>query len=100
MALKRLAEASAITEIRLVSCNRPQESQALSENPSTTQKAVVRITALRSADTVKRFSIIDPPKFRPFGQKSENILDSATAGTTADSSHRHPLIHVVHLQYS
>src|SRR5258708_34104287 len=83
-ALKSLAEGWAIPEMRLVSCTRPQESQALSENPSTTQKAVVRITALSSADTVKRFSIIGPPKFRPFGQKRVNILDSASAGTTAD----------------
>jgi hypothetical protein len=57
MALNRFDEASAITEMRLVNCKRPHESQALIENPITTQNAVVRMTALRSADTVKRFSI-------------------------------------------
>src|SRR5882724_7205794 len=84
MALNRLAEASAITAMRFVTCNRPQESQALSENPSTTQKAVVRITALSSADTVKRFSIIGPLKIPPIWAKKGKYLDSIPAGTTAD----------------
>src|SRR5258708_1237642 len=38
----------------------------------TTQKAVVRITAFSSADTVKRFSIM-APQFRPFGTKRVNV---------------------------
>jgi hypothetical protein len=59
----------------------------LSENPSTTQKAVVRITALSSADTVKRFSIIGPLKIPPIWAKKRKYLDSASAGTTADPQH-------------
>src|SRR5215207_1559307 len=60
IALNRLAEASATTEIRLATCRRPQESQALSEKPTTTQNEVVRMTIFSSADTVKRFSMEAP----------------------------------------
>jgi hypothetical protein len=35
---------------------RPQESQALSENPTTTQKEVTRMTVFSSADTVRTIS--------------------------------------------
>lgn len=61
MALNMFAEASAISVIRLVLRRRPQDSQALSENPITTQKEVARITDFKSADTVRRFSM-DAPK--------------------------------------
>jgi len=72
MALNRFAEASAITEMRLVTCKRLQESQAFSENPITMQKAVVRITVCNSADTVRRFSIM-APKVQLSGPKMVNI---------------------------
>jgi hypothetical protein len=54
------AEASAITAMRLATCRRPQESQALSENPTTTAKEVRRMTIFSSADTVRRFNMISP----------------------------------------
>ena len=60
IALKMLAEASAITAMRLAACRRPQESQALSENPTTTQKEVTRMTVFSSADTVRRFNMMLP----------------------------------------
>ena len=62
IALNMFAEASAITEMRLADCRRRQESQALSENMTTTTRAVVRITALSSADTVNLLSIMAPKK--------------------------------------
>ena len=60
IALKMFAEASAITAMRLAACRRPQESQALSENPTTTQKEVTRMTVFSSADTVRRFNMMLP----------------------------------------
>ena len=60
IALNRLAEASATTEMRLVICRRFQDSHASSENPITMQKAVVRMTVLSSADTLRRFNMIGP----------------------------------------
>jgi len=60
IALNRLAEASAITEIRLADCRRCQDSQALSENMTTMTRAVLRITALSNAETVSRLSIMAP----------------------------------------
>ena len=77
-AFDRFAEASAITEMRLVTCKRFQESQAFSENPITMQKAVVRITVCNSADTVKRFSIIGPQGSAIWAKNSKH-LDSAPA---------------------
>ena len=62
IALNMFAEASVITEMRLGTCKRPQESQALSENPTTTQKEVVRMTVFNSVDTVRRFSMMLPQK--------------------------------------
>ena len=62
IALNMLAEASAITAMRLAVCRRPQESQALSENPTTTQKEVTRMTVFSSADTVRRFNMMLPQK--------------------------------------
>ena len=59
--------------MRLVDLQRPQDSQALSENPITTQKAVVRITAFSSAETVRRFSMNAPKSYAPFGRKRVNI---------------------------
>jgi hypothetical protein len=67
IALNMLAEASVITEMRPVICKRPQASQALSENPTTTQKAVVRITAFNSVDTVRRFNMMPPQKLPAIG---------------------------------
>jgi hypothetical protein len=46
--------------MRLAACRRPQESQALSENPTTTQKEVTRMTVFSSADTVRRFNMMLP----------------------------------------
>jgi hypothetical protein len=69
IALNRFAETSATTAMRLVTCRRLQESQALSENPMTMQKAVVRMTVLSSADTVKRFSMMAPGDFIHLDQK-------------------------------
>ena len=66
------AEASAITEMRLATCRRLQESQALSENPTTTQNEVARMTAFNSVDTDRRFNMMLPPKLRPFGEKRVN----------------------------
>ncbi len=73
IALNMFAEASAITAMRLAACKRLQESQALSENPTTTQKEVTRMTVFSSADTVRRFNMMLPPKARgPFGGKTVN----------------------------
>jgi hypothetical protein len=72
IALNKFAEASAISEMRLAICSRPQDSQALSENPITTQNDVARITDFKSADTVKRFSM-DAPK-NPGGHFAEEWL--------------------------
>ena len=69
IALNRFAEVSAITEIRLAACSRPQESQALSENPTTTQNDVARMTVFSSADTVRRFNMDAPRSFRPLAEK-------------------------------
>jgi hypothetical protein len=60
IALKALAEASAITVIRPAACNRDQEVQALTERTATTQAAITPMTALRVTDTVSRFSIRSP----------------------------------------
>jgi hypothetical protein len=60
IALNMFAEASAMTAMRLATCKRPQESQALSENPTTTQNEVTRMTAFSSADTVRRFNMMLP----------------------------------------
>ena len=62
MALNRLAEASAIVEIRLADCRRCQDSQALIENMTTMTTAVLRIMALSNADTVNLLSIMAPKK--------------------------------------
>src|SRR6185503_16987148 len=70
IALNMFAEASAITAMRLAACRRPQESQALSENPTTTEKEVTRMTVFSSADTVKRFNMMLPPNLRAFGRKT------------------------------
>src|SRR3954463_2503750 len=51
--------------MRPVTCSRFQESHALSENPVTTQNAVIRMTAWSSADTVRRFSMVSPPTTFP-----------------------------------
>ena len=72
IALNMFADASVITEMRPSICNRPQDSQALSENPTTTQKAVVRMTAFNSVDTVRRFSMVLPQSCRPLGGKMVN----------------------------
>ena len=72
MALNMLAEASATTAIRLVNCRRCQESQAVSEKPTTMQNAVVSITAWSSVDTVRRFNM-DAPKI-PGGHFAEEWL--------------------------
>ena len=72
IALNMFADASVITAMRLVCCNRPQASQALSEKPTTTQNAVVRMTAFNSVDTVRRFSMMLPRGCRAFGQKMVN----------------------------
>src|SRR5450432_2574603 len=69
-----------MTAMRFVTCRRPQESQALSENPTTTQKAVVRITALSSADTVKRLSMMSPQYSAIWGTNGKH-LDRRSAGS-------------------
>src|SRR5215470_15929285 len=63
------AEASATSAIRLVRCKRSHDSQALIEKTTTTMNAVVRITALSSAATVRRLSMKFPQELHAFGQK-------------------------------
>jgi hypothetical protein len=58
IALNMLAEASATSAMRSVICSGPQEFQALRELTSTMISAAVRITARRSADTVRRFNML------------------------------------------
>src|SRR6185295_11802290 len=72
IALNMLADASVITEMRLVTCRRPQDSQALSENPTTMQNAVVRMTIFNSADTVRRFNMMLPQSCRLLGGRMVN----------------------------
>ena len=69
IALNMLAEASVTTEMRLATCRRPQASQALSENPTTMQNAVVRMTVFSSADTVRRFNMMLPQSCGHLGVK-------------------------------
>src|SRR5260370_397775 len=69
IALNRFAEASAITEMQLATCRRPQESQALSEIATTTQKEVARITIFSNADTVRRFSMMAPQSWGHLAEK-------------------------------
>ena len=70
IALNMLAEASAIWAMRLAACRRPQASQAFSENPTTRQKEVTRMTVFSSADTVRRFNMMLPQNLRAFGGKT------------------------------
>jgi hypothetical protein len=73
IALNMFAEASAITEMRLATCRRLQESHALSENPTTTQNAVARMTAFSSVDTDRRFNIKLPQSCGHLGKKGKYL---------------------------
>ena len=69
---KAFAEVSATAAMWLVTCRRAQESHALSENPTTTQNAVVRMTVFSSVDTVRRFNM-GSPGISPHGTKLVKI---------------------------
>ncbi len=69
IALNRSADALATFTMRFAACSRSQESQALIEMLPTTHKEVAKITALRSADTVKRFNMDSHQKLMQLGEK-------------------------------
>src|SRR6185295_2768523 len=55
--------------MRLATCRRFQESQALMENPTTTQNEVARMTAFNSVDTDRRFNMMLPQSCGHLGRK-------------------------------
>src|SRR4029078_7908258 len=85
IALNMLADASAICAMRPAVCRRPQDSQALSENPTTTQRDVARMTVFSSADTVKRFNMMLFPKSARIWKQNGKDLER-----TADGSNTEP----------
>src|SRR5262249_33536672 len=76
MALNRLAEASAIVEIRLAACKCCEDSQALSENWTMVMTVVIRITALSNAETLNLLSIMAPKITSAIWPKKSKILGS------------------------
>src|SRR5580658_2639646 len=64
IALKRLDDASATTEIRFVVASRCHESQAVKQSRATMQVDIRTMTDWISDDTVRRFNMNRPSKFR------------------------------------
>ncbi len=60
IALNAPSDASAMTDIRPAACSRPHEPQAVATRKATTQPAMIAITALSSAEMVKRLSLRSP----------------------------------------
>src|ERR1700681_3821351 len=73
IALNRLDEASATTEIRFVMASRSHEFQALTQSKAVMQVAIRMMTDLISADTVRRSSIGGPQRVRQLRQKRVNF---------------------------